>query len=258
MNKTSFGVLRGFKTRVQGMGEHSHEEAQLTFAASGSVQVHTPGGRWLVPPQLAVFIPAGVVHRAEILSDAELWIVHWAVPILKDWGPSSLPEQAIALHVSPLLRRLLEAASDSEAAPERTELVLRLMLHEMTNVAQAPTFLPIPTSATGRRIAEAALLDPANRVDANELASRSATSVRTLSRVFPAETGLTFKSWRQRARIVSAIDRLAHGQSIASVSAYTGFSSTASFSAAFRQVTGMTPSSFMEMGELRSVSTGSR
>nr|WP_314260725.1 helix-turn-helix transcriptional regulator [uncultured Devosia sp.] len=248
MSNRSFGVMRGFKAREQSIGEHSHEEAQLTFAASGSVQVHTPVGRWLVPPQLAVFIPAGVVHRAEILSDAELWIVHWAVPVIRDWGPANLPDRAFALHVTPLLRKLLEAASDSQAAPERTELVLRLMLHEMTNVAEAPTFLPIPTSAIGRRIAEVALLDPANHLDVDELASRTATSVRTLSRVFPTETGLTFKSWRQRARIVSAIDKLAHGQSIAAASASTGFSSTASFSAAFRQVTGMTPSRFIEMG----------
>ena len=28
---------------------HAHGDAQLTFAASGIVQVHTGEGRWLVP-----------------------------------------------------------------------------------------------------------------------------------------------------------------------------------------------------------------
>ena len=78
-----------------------------------------------------------------------------------------------------------------------------------------------------------------------ELASRAATSIRTVSRLFPAETGLTFKAWRQRARIVQAMDRLARGNAIARVSAESGFASTAAFSCAFRQVTAMTPTTFL-------------
>jgi len=44
------------------------------------------------------------------------------------------------------------------------------------------------------------------------VAARAATSVRTLSRLFMAETGMTFKLWRQRARIVQAMDRLGRGK----------------------------------------------
>ncbi len=58
---------RGSKPRGMGLAMHAHDEAQLTFAASGTVQVHTGQGRWLVPPQLAVWIPAGV------------WLVLWFV-----------------------------------------------------------------------------------------------------------------------------------------------------------------------------------
>ena len=29
---------------------HAHDEAQLTFAVSGMMQVQTAAGRWLVPP----------------------------------------------------------------------------------------------------------------------------------------------------------------------------------------------------------------
>jgi methylphosphotriester-DNA--protein-cysteine methyltransferase len=70
--------------------------------------------------------------------------------------------------------------------------------------------------------------------------------VRTVIRVFQAETGLTFKVRRQRVRIVRAIDRLAGGTAIAQVPSALGFSSAASFAFAFRQVTNMTPSAFLE------------
>lgn len=242
----SFSITRGTKQRDGGYGMHAHAEAQLTFAASGMVQVHTDEGRWLVPPQLAVWIPAGVQHRAEILTDAELWMVHWQPAALAAWAPPTLPERTFALRVTPLLRTLLETAVAEHNAPDKAELTVRLMLHELTEIAHAPTFLPLPTSVVGRRVAELAIGDRQHQLNTDELANRAATSVRSLSRLFPAETGLTFKAWRQRARIVFAMDCLARGETIAKVVQATGFASTAAFSAAFRQVTGVTPTTFVD------------
>ena len=245
MPERPFTIHRGAKLRGRGLPMHAHGEAQLTFAASGMVQVHTGEGRWLVPPQLAVWIPAGVPHRVEVLTAAELWMVHWQPSATSEWAPPTLPGRAFALRVTSLLRSLLDTAFAVDTGPEKAELVVRLMLHELTETADAPTFLPLPTSPVGRRVADLAFGDHRNTLDVSELASRAATSVRTVSRMFPAETGLTFKAWRQRARIVHAMDRLARGNAIARVSAESGFASTAAFSAAFRQVTAMTPTTFL-------------
>lgn len=247
MSKNLFTVYRGIKPRGTEMPMHAHGEAQLTFAASGMVQVHTDEGRWLVPPQLAVWVPAGVPHRVEALTDAELWMVHWQQAAVLAWAPPVLRERgAFALRIAPLLRSLLKSAFATELAPDKAELVVRLMLHELMETADAPTFLPWPTSPVGRRLADLAFKDHQNRLGFSELASRAATSVRSASRVFPAETGLTFKAWRQRARIVRAIDRLARGEAIARVSVESGFASAAAFSSAFRQVTAMAPTEFLE------------
>lgn len=246
MSVDTFTLHRGHKRRGMGMPIHSHGEAQLTFAASGMVQVHTDEGRWLVPPQLAVWIPAGVMHRVEVLTDAELWMAHWKPSVAEAWAPPTRLDRPFALRVTPLMHALLDAAFSAEIGPDKAELVARLMLHELTETAHAPTFLPLPTSPIGRRVAALALEDPRNRLNADELASRAATSVRTVSRLFPVETGLTLKSWRQRARIVQAMDRLSRGTAIARVSAECGFASTASFSCAFRQVTAMTPTMFLD------------
>lgn len=254
MPKNLFTIYRGVKPRGMAMPTHAHGEAQLTFAASGMVQIHTDEGRWLVPPQLAVWIPAGVSHRVEALTNAELWMVHWQPSAVLEWAPLILRERgAFALRITPLLRSLLEAAFASDLAndltadlaPDKAELVVRLMLHELMETADAPTFLPLPTSPVGRRLADLAFKDHRNRLSFSELASRAATSVRSASRVFPAETGLTFKAWRQRARIVRAIDRLGRGEAIARVSAESGFASAAAFASAFRQVTSMAPTEFL-------------
>ncbi|WP_432354485.1 AraC family transcriptional regulator [Agrobacterium sp. rho-13.3] len=245
MSLPPFTMRRGTKQRGMGMPIHSHEEAQLTFAASGMVQVHTDEGRWLVPPQLAVWIPAGVLHRVEVLTDAELWMVHWEPSAAQSWAPPTQLDRPFTLRVTPLMKSLLDAAFSSGIGPDKAELVARLMLHELTETVHAPTFLPLPISPVGKRVADLAFEDRQNRLNVEELASRAATSVRTLSRLFPVETGLTLKSWRQRARIVQAMDWLARGNAIADVSAEFGFASTASFSCAFRQVTAMTPTMFI-------------
>jgi transcriptional regulator GlxA family with amidase domain len=64
----------------------------------------------------------------------------------------------------------------------------------------------------------------------SDLASRAATSIRTISRMLPVETALTFKAWRQRARIILAIDQLSAGRAIPQVAVDVGFGSTAAFS----------------------------
>lgn len=245
MSTPAFTMRSGFKQRGMGMPTHSHDEAQLTFAASGMVQVHTQEGRWLVPPQLAVWIPAGVAHRVEVLTDAELWMVDWEPSMARAWAPPTPLDLPFTLRVTPLMKSLLETAFTCDISANKAELVAKLMLHELTETAHAPTFLPLPTSPVARRVADLAFEDHQNRLNLDELASRAATSVRTVSRLFPLETGLTLKAWRQRARIVKAMDRLARGNAIANVSAEFGFSSTASFSSAFRQVTAMTPTMFL-------------
>ena len=246
--RTLFRTVRGSNVRGATVALHAHDEAQLLFAASGTMQVYTNTGRWLVPPQLAVWLPAGVPHRIDVLSDTELWMIYWRGTAAQAWAPPALRDRSFALRVTPLLRELIFAAFPTGAAPDKTELVVRLILHELTETPDAPTYLPLPISAVGRRVADLAMADPRSELDIGKLASRAATSVRTISRLFPAETGLTYKAWRQRARIVLAIDRLASGVAIARVASQVGFASTAAFCFAFRQVTATTPTAFLSHG----------
>ncbi len=240
-----FRILRATKPRGSGAPLHGHHEAQLIFAASGTMQVYTASGRWLVPPQLAVWVPGGVLHGVDVLSESEHCMIYWQPSAVREWAPPESLDRPFALRVTQLLRELIFAAIEADCSPEKTGLVVRLILHELTETPDAPTFLPLPASVIGRRVAELALADGRCQLDIGELACRAATSIRTISRLFPAETGLTYKTWRQRARIVLAIDRLSAGGTISQVAIQAGFASTAAFCFAFRQVTRMTPTTFL-------------
>ncbi|WP_206217832.1 AraC family ligand binding domain-containing protein, partial [Pseudomonas viridiflava] len=64
-----FRTSQAIKARGVEVELHQHEEAQLMYASSGTLQIHTRSGCWLVPPQLAVWVPAHVLHKIDVLSD---------------------------------------------------------------------------------------------------------------------------------------------------------------------------------------------
>jgi AraC-like DNA-binding protein len=59
------------------------------------------------------------------------------------------------------------------------------------------------------------------------------------------DTGFSFRSWRQRARICASLDLLANGVAVKQVAWQLGFSCPAAFSAAFREILGRTPRNFL-------------
>jgi AraC-like DNA-binding protein len=119
---------------------------------------------------------------------------------------------------------------------------------ELHQAEDSTTFIPLPHEPRCRRAADIVLDDPTGSHEIETLARQVGTSARTLSRLFAAETELNFKSWRQRARIAAAIERLAMGAnvSIKQLAADLGYASVSAFSHAFRQVTGKTPTEFAE------------
>src|ERR1700750_176957 len=76
-------VARNYRKGVR-LGTHMHREAQLVYAAKGTMQVTTPKGRWLVPPDRAGWVPARLEHSIDVLADIAMrtlyfdlaWLAH--------------------------------------------------------------------------------------------------------------------------------------------------------------------------------------
>lgn len=240
-------VARHYKKGVR-LDLHMHREAQLVYAAKGTMQVTTPKGRWLVPPDRAVWVPARLEHAIDVLADIEMRTLYFDVAWLaREHRCESLAAEFV-VRVSRLLHEAIVALFDGRDDPDRTGLLVRLAMLELHQAEDSATFIPLPHEPRCRRAAKIVLDDPTGVHEIETLARAVGTSARTLSRLFAAETQLSFKSWRQRARIAAAIEKLSMESSVSvkQLAADLGYASVPAFSHAFRQVTGKTPTEFAE------------
>jgi AraC-like DNA-binding protein len=121
---------------------------------------------------------------------------------------------------------------------------------ELPQAEDSAPFIPLPHEPRCRRAADIVLADLTGDHEIGTLARTVGTSARTLSRLFAAETQLSFKSWCQRARIAAAIEKLSTdvNLSVKQLASDLGYASVPAFSHAFRQVTGKTPTAFADKG----------
>ncbi len=219
---------------------HTHTRAQLLFAETGVMRVTTDGGVWVVPPQRAVWIPPGVRHHVAAqgtpLSLRSLYV--------RNDLTHDLPSDCCVITVSPLLRELIIASMTipDEPGPDSPERrLLGVLIDQIRAVTVTPLHLPGVADRRLKRITEAIEADPADDRTLADWAGVVGASERTLSRKFVSETGLTFGHWRQQARLLAALTRLARGESVTEVSMDLGYASQSAFIAMFRRALGKTP-----------------
>jgi AraC-like DNA-binding protein len=83
--------------------------------------------------------------------------------------------------------------------------------------------------------------------DVSTLADWSATlgiDAKTIQRLFAREAGMTFGQWRQQARLLHGMERLAVGEKVVDVALALGYESPSAFAAMFKRQFGETPSAF--------------
>src|ERR1700676_2154442 len=115
-------VARTYKKGVR-LDTHMHREAQLVYAARGTMQVTTPKGRWLVPPDRAVWVPARLEHSIDVLADIEMRTLYFDLAWLKREQRSESLNAEFVVRVSPLLQEAILALFDGRHHPERTDVL---------------------------------------------------------------------------------------------------------------------------------------
>jgi AraC-like DNA-binding protein/quercetin dioxygenase-like cupin family protein len=221
---------------------HRHRLAQLVYPLRGVVSVETYTGTWVVTTLTAVAIPPWREHRVSAHGNASLRSVF----VDPDFHPDLLTEMA-AIPVSELLHELIREAgrhyTDFETTDDVAAGVIALIVKLLPNVPTSETsvWLPRVESELLQPVAYALDADPADPTTVEQWARRLGLSPRHFSRVFKAETGVTFSTWRALHHVKHALVMLAAGHTVTRVAMDLGYASTSSFIEMFKRHTGRTP-----------------
>ena len=223
----------------QAIEPHAHDWHQLIYASAGVMTVTADRGLWVVPPQWAIWAPAGERHSIRF-SGASSFATLYLRP--SDW--SDFPAVSCVVSVSPLFRALILRACEEGMLDRRDAVQQATLIVDCFRTQPVPALgLPAPTSDVLWRVAEACEHDDAGSV---EIARRFGLGERTLERRFLAETGMASGQWRRQARFLEALKLLAQGAPVKQVALATGYRSTSAFVAAFSETFQTRPGRYFE------------
>ncbi|MGZ0714366.1 AraC family transcriptional regulator [Pseudomonas palleroniana] len=229
--------------RYHDSGMHQHHRGQLMFTQQGSARITLENLLCLLPPMRAVWIPAGVRHRA-VIQAAEYRSVYFNRALSVPLG-----DDVRVIEVSPLLRAVLEsmtqAPNDADWSQGKYAHLLALCLVEVADAPRQPITLPLPQD---KRLAP--LLAQLERLPPNlqTLVTRVGASGKTISRIFLRETGMGYQQWRQQWRLLRCLELLATGHSLDYCAFELGFCNDSVLIAFFKSLTGTTPRNYFKKG----------
>jgi len=228
---------------------HWHARAQFIYAVEGTMTVRARRRAWIVPPSRALWVPAHTVHEIRMYGDVEMRSLY-----VDTAAAAGMPATCVVLDVTPLLRELVVRAVALPAGYDEDGddgLLMRLLIAEMRRLPPCALELPLPESADLMALCERILADLSTRRPCIADASHMSTTTRTLYRRFLKETGITFARWKQQARLLESIRRLAEGAPVTAVAIDLGYESASAFSTMFRRSLGIAPRAFIGHGETR-------
>jgi len=235
-------VIMTYPTGLQRLERRSERSVAIGTARSGVVTIIPAGSsaRWDIPGAVNVvqlYLPPTTLQRvageADIAAQGDL---------LERTG-----------HPDLITSRLLMSAADVIEGSATLDALFRHQLTDLlaTRILAAHTGSPITLQPTMGGLSPKVLLRAIERLRSDSdadvslaaLASEAGLSRFHFCRAFKESTGLSPHAWLRQHRLEQAMNMLRDSdESIVSVAAALGYASQTAFAAAFRKLTGETPS----------------
>jgi AraC-like DNA-binding protein len=223
---------------------HYHDFHKIEYAFQGVVEVETATAHYLLPPQQAVWIPAGLAHRTT-LTRVRTVAVFFAPEMVR-----AATDRAQVLPAAPLIREMIvygarwpiSRPTSDPLADAYFEALARLAVEWLGT--EVPLHLPASTDPiiAGIMHHTAAHLPD---ITVQDVCRQAGISERTLRRRFLAATGITWREYLLHSRLLRAIGLLSEpGPSVLDIAVAVGFDSVSAFTRAFKRYSGETPGAY--------------
>ncbi len=211
----------------------------LAWTRAGTGGIRTDARLAMATPSTIVWIPAGERFAIEARARIDLRIIYLADGFVapRAFGP---------LAASPILEAIVERAVGCgylDPGDARDARLIAVAADEIAHLRALPLalVLPIPHDLRLRSALESALVAPDVRPTLGEMSVAAGMTVRTFQRRVKRETGISARTWMQRARLREAALALASRASLTETGLAHGYASSGAFITAYRHAFGITP-----------------
>jgi AraC-like DNA-binding protein len=226
------------------------EQHYLLCASRGAPRLEAHGKVWALPPARAALIAAAEPIQVAIPQP----VTTSSVLFDPDFAPQP-PAPLAVFDLTPLARALVkECMQWPEAAdplPPYARTVFGALAAVAWRLAEHPSPVTVPSGRSPelRRALALTLASTESglgeELTFEDIAGRVGLAPRSLARRFEDECGMTWSAVVRRMRVLRAIEKLAADQSsVTTIAHAVGYTSLSAFNAAFRELTGRTPTAY--------------
>lgn len=213
--------------------------AQVLFCYDGLMRIEADADRWFIPDRFGIWLPQGSKVSVDVAQRIEFQSFSLPTRLAQHLG---MPDRPTVLRATPLIRGIGRRLMDADALPAAVQRRLgTVALDEIARLEHPDMHLPGSGDTRVSAVMSHLLAHPHDASSLATLAARVGASERTLSRLFQAETGMSWRAWRDRMRFVLALEALQIGRKTTEIADRLGYSSPSAFVTAFRRQSGMTP-----------------
>ncbi len=223
---------------------HQHQRTQLVYANRGLMNVTTRSACYVIPPQRAVLMPAKVEHRIDTIRALSMQSLYIRPSLISEFSA-----EPCVLQIAPMLRELIVYAvslGNDYQVDSPQGRVMQVILDQILSQQVLSLSLPLPQDHRLLRITQALMSNLADTRTLDDWAQYVGASKRTINRLFSAQTGMPFQSWRQQLKLQRSLELLAVGDSVTQVALELGYESSSSFIAMFKRCFGVTPTQYLK------------
>lgn len=246
MTPEAYSLCRTFEPA--GPAEFCMDRHYLLYAEKGTLRLDAIGQRWTLPPARAALIAAGQAVVITILSQVQSASVLFS-PDLVPPPPQPLSVFDVTRLARELIAECRQWGGDTRSLTPYAKQMFQALAAVAGKLAESPSplVLPLPSSpALARAIELTELLSSADP-SFSEIARGTGQSSRSLARRFSDELGMTWREALRRIRLLRAIEALVTTDApVTEIAFAVGYKSVSSFNAAFREMTGQTPSEYRD------------
>ncbi|MGL5817047.1 MAG: AraC family transcriptional regulator [Phycicoccus sp.] len=218
----------------------------LMCCSRGALRLEAAGQRWLLPPARGALLRAG--HRATVGIPRPVTTA--SVLFHVDFVPPP-PADLTVVDLGPLARALVDECGrwqeSEEPLPTYAATMFTALASVVWRLAERPSPVTVPAgrSSTVREALRITEIELATPVRFDDVAARVGLVPRSLARRLEDEIGMTWRAALRRMRVLRAIELLAtDDMAVTRVAHEVGYGSLSAFDAAFRELTGRTPSEY--------------